>query len=171
MVLLDDLDVIVRTQNGRSALAQLGQDVDAHGHIGTLEHRDAAGELDDLQLQLLGQPGGADHDGQLVSLAVGQCLLDCRRGAEVDDDIAFAVQLVQTVVYRDAVQLAVLHVDAGHDAAILPLGDHLAQHMAHPAADALNDNIGHCQYPLFSHTAKCPEHTAPGILHIKSFIP
>ena len=108
---------------------------------------------------------------QLVSLAVGQCLLDCRRGAEVDDDITFAVQLVQTVVYRDAVQLAVLHVDTGHDAAILPLGDHLAQHMAHPAADALNDNIGHCQYPLFSHTAKCPEHIAPGILHIKSFIP
>ena len=56
MVLLNDLDVVVCAQNGRCTLAQLGQDVDAHGHIGALEHRDAAGELDELQLQFLGRP-------------------------------------------------------------------------------------------------------------------
>ena len=163
MVLLNDLDVVVCAQNGRCTLAQLGQDVDAHGHIGALEHRDAAGELDELQLQFLGKTGGADHDGQLVSLTVGQSLLDSCRSAEVDDDVALAVQLVQTVVHGDAVHLAVLHVDAGHDAAILTLGDHLAQHMAHPAADALNDNIRHCYYPLFYHTANARRSVSPGI--------
>ena len=32
MVLLNDLDVVVCAQNGRCTFAQLGQDVDAHGH-------------------------------------------------------------------------------------------------------------------------------------------
>ena len=98
-----------------------------------------------------------------MSLTVGQSLLDRCRSAEVDDDVALAVQLVQTVVHGNAVHLAVLHVDAGHDAAILTLGDHLAQHMAHPAADALNDNIRHCYDPLFYHTANARRPVSPGI--------
>ena len=38
MVLLHDLHVVVHAQNGRSTLAQLRQNVDAHGHVGALEH-------------------------------------------------------------------------------------------------------------------------------------
>ena len=38
-MLLHDLDIIVDTQHSRGALAQLCQYIDAHGHIGALEHR------------------------------------------------------------------------------------------------------------------------------------
>ena len=147
VVLLHDLHIIRGTQNGRRALAQLGQHIDADGHIGALEHGHRAGQLHDLELQLFGQTGGAYHDGQLVGLAVGQGLFHGSGGAEVDDHIALAVQLFQAVVNGDAVLLAVLHIDAGNDTAVLPLGDHLAQHMSHPAADALNDNIRHLILP------------------------
>ena len=38
VMLLHDLYVIVHAQNGRSTLAQFRQHVDAHGHVGALEH-------------------------------------------------------------------------------------------------------------------------------------
>ena len=53
VMLLHDLNIIIDAQHGRGALAQLGQHVDAHGHISALEHRNAAGQLHYLQLQLL----------------------------------------------------------------------------------------------------------------------
>ena len=43
VVLLHDLNIVVHTQNSRSALAQLRQHIDAHGHISALEHRHRAG--------------------------------------------------------------------------------------------------------------------------------
>ena len=149
VMLLDDLYIVVHAQDGGSAFAQLGQHVDAHGHIRTLENGHTAGELHHLQLQLFGKAGGADNDGQLVGLAVGQGVLHCSGRAEINDDVAFAFQLVQTVVNRDAVLLAIPLVNTGDHATVGPLGDHLAQHMAHPAADALNDNIGHLSFLFF----------------------
>ena len=148
VMLLHDLNVVVHTQNGRCTLAQLGQHVDAHGHVGALEHRNCAGQLHDLELQFFRKAGGAHHDGQLVGFAVGQSLFHSGRRAEVDDDITLAVQLFQAVVYRDTVLLAVLHVDTGDHAAVVALRDHLAQHMAHAAADALNHNFRHSFYPF-----------------------
>ena len=149
VMLFHDLHVVIHAQDGRSTLAQLRQDIDAHGHVGALEHRDAAGQLHHLELQLFGKARGADHDRQLVSLTVGQGLFHGSRGAEINDDIALALQLVQTVIHGNAVLLAVFHINAGNDAAVLPLGDQVAQHMAHPAANPLNDNIRHGFYLFF----------------------
>ena len=43
VVLLHDLNVVIRAQNRRSTLAQLGQHIDAHGHVRAFEHRNGAG--------------------------------------------------------------------------------------------------------------------------------
>ena len=165
VMLLHDLDIIVDTQHSRGALAQLCQYIDAHGHIGALEHRNAAGQLHYLQLQLLRKAGGAHHDGQLVGLAVGQCLFHCGRGTEVDDHIALAVQLFQTVVDRNAVLLAVLHINTGRHTAVLPLCDHIAQHMAHAAANTLNHDLCHCCFLISIIWQNARKLKIPGILY------
>ena len=109
------------------------------------------------------------YDPERLLLNVSKVLAEITRLAAVSTTpsgnmaVVRAVQFVQTVIHGNAVHLAVLHVDAGHDAAILTLGDHLAQHMAHPAADALNDNIRHCYDPLFYHTANARRSVSPGI--------
>ena len=99
-----------------------------------------------------------------MGLAVGQSLFHSSGGAEVDDDIALAVQFFQAVIHGDTVLLAVLHINACHNTAVLPLCDHIAQDMAHTAANALNHNICHSFYPFFLryNTAKCPENRLPG---------
>ena len=148
VVLFHDLNVVIRAQNRRSALAQLRQHIDAHGHVRAFEYRNGAGQLHHLELQLFRKAGSAYHNGQLVGLAVGQSLFYGRRGAEIDDHIALAVQLFQTVVHGDTVLIAVLQVDAGDHAAVLTLCDHITQHMAHTAANALNHNICHSFYPF-----------------------
>src|SRR5699024_9432625 len=106
--------------------------VDAEGHIGALKDRHAAGELDNLEVELIRHTGGAQDDGGLVGLAVGQDLLDRGGGAEVDDDVPPAGQLVGVGVDGDAVLLAGLQVDAGDHPAVAALGDQVAEDVAHP---------------------------------------
>ena len=78
-----------------------------------------------------------------MGLAVGQSLFHSNGGAEVDDDIALAVQFFQAVIHGDAVLLAVLHINACHNTAVIPLCDHIAQDMAHTAANALDHDFRH----------------------------
>ena len=146
MVLLHDLNLIICAQDGRGTLAQFRKNVDAHRHIGTFEHRDRARKLHDPELQLLRKAGGTDHDGELVSFTVGQGLFYGCRGTEVDDDISLAVQLFQAVVNGDTVLFTLLNVNTGHNAAVIPLGDHLAQRMTHPTADSLNNDLCHLDF-------------------------
>ena len=174
VVLFHDLNVVIRAQNRRSALAQLRQHIDAHGHVRAFEHRNGAGQLHHLELQLFRKAGSAYHNGQLVGLAVGQSLFYGRRGAEIDDHIALAVQLFQTVVHGDTVLIAVLQVDAGDHAAVLTLCDHITQHMAHTAANALNHNICHSFYPFLPAlhigiSQNAGQSAPPGILQPKTY--
>ena len=83
-----------------------------------------------------------------MSFTVGQSLFHSGRRAEIDDHIALAVQLFQAVIHRDVVLFAILYVNACNHAAVLALCDHITQHMAHAAADALNHNIRHNFYPF-----------------------
>src|SRR5699024_12139924 len=121
-----DLDVVGCAQNGGSPLAQLDQQVDAQRHIGAFEHGHAAGQLDDLEVQFVRHTGGAQDDGGLVGLAVGEDLLHRRGGAEVDDDVAPAGQAVRAGIDGDPVLFAGVQVDAGDHLAVVPLGDHIA---------------------------------------------
>ncbi len=149
VMLLDNLHIVAGAKDGRSALAQLGKNIYAHGHVCALEHRHCGGKLHNPQLQILRQAGGADNSWELVCRTVGQKVLYCRRGAEVYHNIAAAGQLFGAVIHRDAVLLAVGDIQPGDNAAVSALGNHVAQHMAHAPADALNDNIRHFYRPFF----------------------
>lgn len=95
----------------------------------------------------------------ILCFAIGQCLFHSSRSTEINDDIALAVQLIQTVVYGDAVLLTVLLVDPGDHAAVTPVCNHLAEGVTHPAANALNDNICHFCFLVFCCNGKCPGET------------
>ena len=77
-----------------------------------------------------------------MGLAVGQSLFHSGRRAEIDDHIALAVQLFQTVVHGDAVLLTVLLVDPGDHAACQQASDRLLKTIYQLGGDSYADQIG-----------------------------
>ena len=68
-------------------------------------------------------------------------MLHRSRRAEVNNHIPAASKILRIADHRNAVLFAVMQIDTGHHPAVLPLPNHIAEDVAHPAADALDDNI------------------------------
>ena len=148
MVLLDDLDVVVQPQGRGGLLCQLGQQVDAHGHVRALEHGAAGAGLGQQLFGVLVQAGGADDAGQRVLCAEAQSVPGGRGAGKIDEHIGLHVQFLQARRHGDGAALRG-DVHAAHNAAVFTLFDQLAQDLAHAAVDALNDNAGHGIFLLF----------------------
>jgi hypothetical protein len=84
---LDDLDVVVRTEDRRDAAGQAEQQVDADAHVGGHHHRHAPGGLRQGLAVLGAEPGGADDQRRGVFLGVAGILEDRGGDGEVDNDI------------------------------------------------------------------------------------
>ena len=58
-----------------------------------------------------------------------------------------------------------LHIDTGHHTAVLPLCNHIAQHMAHAAANTLNHDLCHCCFLISIIWQNARKLKIPGILY------
>ncbi len=146
VVHLDDLDVVVRTEDRRDAARQAEQQVDADAHVGGDDHRHAPGGLRQSFVVLGAEPGGADDQRGRVLLGVARIFEDRGGDREVDDDVGGGEQQRRIVADVNAGGL-----DPGERADVAAYG-----RMAGPLDPAGEAGAGRFQHRLHQHPAHSP---------------
>ena len=102
MMHLDDFDVVVRPEDGRDALGQAEQHVDADAHIGGDDDRRAPCGLGQRLAMFGAQAGCADDQRGAALLGVAGILEGGGGTGEVDDDVGHGEQLRRIIADANA---------------------------------------------------------------------
>ena len=134
VVLLNDLDIELTSQDLRSLARKLHQQIDSEGHVEREEHRDLRGSSGYLRALLVGVSGGGEHQRYIVHLTVAQQVGKCGRVREVDYNIGFLRKVEHLLVNREIAVLLAGYVNAGYDLAVRALTHKSGDNPAHSAA-------------------------------------